>query len=79
MSVSDSLQEIRSDIKDLKKSHEDVSDRLTQYGQSITSLNEWKTSVLTEKEERKKGLRKIASTVIGGLLLAVLVYVFGLK
>ena len=79
MSVNESLQEIRSDVKDLKQSHEDVSQKLVQYGQSIKTLDEWKTSVFQEKEERKKGLRKIASTVVGGLLLAVLVYVLGLK
>ena len=79
MSVNESLQEIRSDVKDLKRSHEDVSDKLNKYGQSITSLNEWKTSVLTEKEERKKGVRKVISTVVGGVLLAVIVYVLGLK
>lgn len=79
MSISDSLQEIKSDVKDLKQSHADVSDKLIVFGQSINDLDKWKTSVLTEKEERKKGVRKVISTVVGGLVLAVLAYVLGLK
>lgn len=75
MGIHESLQEIKSDVKDLKQGHEDVSQNLIKFGQRIDALDDWKA----KKERHRELIKKTVYAAIGTVVAAFIVYVFGLK
>lgn len=79
MGIHEALQEIKSDVKDLKQGHEDVSHNLIKFGQRIDILDDWKNAKEKAKEEHKKLIKRTLFGAIGTVFAAAIIFLLGWK
>jgi hypothetical protein len=75
MSINESIQEIRQDVKALKTGQDGFTKDLLGVSARIETLDTWKKS----REESRKAIKTTILTVMGGVAIAVIVWLLKIK
>jgi hypothetical protein len=79
MGVHESLLEIKSDIKELKEGHVDVSINLVKFGQRIDIIDDWKKAKEKAREDHRKLIKRTLYGALGTVIAAAVIFLLGWK